>query len=109
MIQKNILATALAVAFGWPLAASAADDGELAQIREQIKQLKEGYESRIQALEKRVQEAEAKTGVAQAQSAPAPGPAAAPAGANAFNPSIALILGGTYANLSQDPAQYRLQ
>ncbi len=28
---------------------------------------------------------------------------------NAFNPSVALILGGTYANLSQDPEKYRLQ
>lgn len=33
--------------------------------------------------------------------------AAAPAAANAFNPAIALILSGTYSNLSQDPATYR--
>ena len=45
-------------------------------------------------------------------------PAAAPlpatvggaqASASAFNPAISLILNGTYANLSHDPAKYRLQ
>ena len=42
--------------------------------------------------------------------APAATPVATtPAAANVFNPKIALILGGTYANLSQDPNQYRLQ
>ncbi|MBK4738934.1 hypothetical protein [Noviherbaspirillum pedocola] len=39
---------------------------------------------------------------------PAAMPASA-AGANAFNPAISAILGGTYANLSRDPKQYRLQ
>ena len=58
MLKKTVLMTALAVAFGVPLAASAADDRELAQIRDQIRQLKESYETRIQALEKRLQEAE---------------------------------------------------
>ncbi len=33
--------------------------------------------------------------------------AAAAAAANAFNPAIALILSGSYASLSQDPANYR--
>lgn len=115
MFQKNILAAALAVAFGMPLAAYAADDRELAQIREQIQQLKEAYEARIQALERRLQQAEASAAQAQSRTAEAaPVAAATPpspmaASSNAFNPSIALILGGTYANLSQDPKQYRLQ
>lgn len=111
MLKKNIVAAAVAAAFALP-SAFAADDAELAQIREQIRQLKETYEVRIQALEKRVQEAEAKSASAPAE--PARAVAAAPAAsgrsnANAFNPSIALTLGGTYARLSQDPAQYRLQ
>jgi hypothetical protein len=33
----------------------------------------------------------------------------APSAANAFNPAVSLIIGGTYANLSQDPGRYRLQ
>ncbi len=43
---------------------------------------------------------------------PPPAPvAAAPAGgsASAFNPAISLVLAGTYANLSRDPATYHLQ
>src|ERR1700736_5744350 len=110
MLKKTVLRTALAVAFGVPLAASAADDRELAQIRDEIRQLKESYETRIQALEKRLQEAETKPPMAQ-QSQPAEAPAfgAPVASASAFNPAISLILDGTYANLSQDPAKYRLQ
>ncbi|MFC5473493.1 hypothetical protein [Paraherbaspirillum soli] len=116
MLIKTVLTTALAVAFGVPAAASAAGDGELAQIREQIRQMKESYESRIQALEKRLADAEARSET-KTQNAPPPAIAAAPAAAitsattslTAFNPAIALILGGTYANLSQDPNRYRLQ
>jgi hypothetical protein len=40
-----------------------------------------------------------------AQSAPPSGAAMS----NLFNPAVSLILTGTYANLSQDPKQYRLQ
>ncbi|HEX7441058.1 MAG TPA: hypothetical protein VF319_13280, partial [Caldimonas sp.] len=57
-------------------------------------------EARLQALQQRV-----------AAPAPAMTPTggAAQASAAAFNPAISLILNGTYANLSRDPANYRLQ
>jgi hypothetical protein len=129
MLKHSVMTAALAVAFGVPFSAHAADEKELAQIREQIQQLKSNYEARIQALEKRLQEVEVKPeakpqpngetkGVANtsepnlpqlpvaAASVPVGGVAASASG---FNPSVALILGGTYANLSQDPQQYRLQ
>jgi len=109
MLKNSVLATALAAAFGTPLCASASDNSELAQIRNEIKQMKESYETRIQALEKRLQEAQANTGSPQTQAAAAPTPTAANVSSNVFNPSVALILGGTYANLSQDPNQYRIQ
>ena len=38
--------------------AHAATDADLAEIRDQIRQLKESYEARIQALEQRLKEAE---------------------------------------------------
>ena len=44
-----------------------------------------------------------------AAAAPAALPAPANTSANAFNPAISAILGGTYARLSQDPKQFRLQ
>jgi hypothetical protein len=127
MLKKTVLTAALAAAFVAP-AAQAADDKELAAIREQIRQMKESYEARLTALEQRLQEAQA--AVAQAQnaavaaqqaSAAAPAPAApvtapepapvAPAAAasNAFNPNISLVLAGAYQNLSQDPNKYRIQ
>ncbi len=113
MFRNTVLTAALAAAFCAPISASAADDKELAQIRDEIKQLKENYETRIQSLEKRLQEAqnqlEKTSSPSVAASAPAPAPAGATAAANAFNPATALILGGTYANLSQDPRQYRIQ
>jgi hypothetical protein len=111
-------ASALALALVAPPIAQAATDADLADIRDQIRQLKESYEARIQALEQRLKDAEAKGAVAPvAQPAPAPAPvaaapapaAAAPAaGISAFNPAISAVLQGTYTNLSQDPNQYAL-
>jgi hypothetical protein len=121
MLKTTVLSAAIAAALFNPLSASAADDKELAAIRAQIREMKESYEARLQSLEQRLQDAQSAAAQAQnealasrqapAASAPTPAPVAvaAPASANTFNPSIALILGGTYANLSQDPNQYRLQ
>jgi hypothetical protein len=127
MLTKTVLMTALAAAFAVPMSASAADDKELAAIRAQILEMKQSYEARLQSLEQRLQDAQAaaaqaQNAAAQAQAAPAPATAPAPAAAppsapapaaatasNAFNPNISLVLGGTYARLSQDPLQYRLQ
>ena len=141
MYKITVLTVALATVLATPLAA-AADDRDLAQIREQIRQMKDEYEARIRALEQLLQQAEAKSERAAAQaripanqpsSATASAPASAPtsvsaatassgpmptsaaragsggAAANAYNPAMALILGGTYARLSQDPSQYRIQ
>lgn len=109
--------------------ALAASDADLDQLREEIRQLKQSYETRIDALEARVKAAEAaanrESGTA---SAPTPVPvsavppaavapqAASPSSsapptasaANAFNPAISAVLEGVYANLSQDPTRYAL-
>jgi hypothetical protein len=118
MFNTTIMRSALLAALVIPLSASAADDKDLAAIRAQIREMKESYEARLQALEQRLQDAQAAAAQAQNEARaapapvaaiPAPAPAAAPAASNAFNPNISLVLGGTYANLSQDPGQYRLQ
>ncbi len=124
MLNKTVLTTALAAAFAISHSAHAADaatnDKELAAIRAQIQEMKASYESRLQALEQRLQEAQAAVAQAQnAAAAPAPAPAApaapvvaaapAPAAASAFNPAISLVLGGTLSNLSKDPGDYRFQ
>jgi hypothetical protein len=102
--------------------AHAATDADLAEIRNQIRQLKESYEARIQALEQRLKEAESKTAAApppvaasQPTSPPialapaAPAATSAPTGGlSAFNPAISAVLQGVYANLSQDPKQYAI-
>jgi hypothetical protein len=136
MYKRTVMVAALAAAFVAPLHAHAADDKELAEIREQIKQMKQSYEARLSALEQRLQDAQAalaqaQNAAAQAPATPAPGAAGAPvvaqeaapapveaplvpaggnaAGANAFNPQISLVLAGTYANLRRDPTQSRIQ
>ena len=81
--------------------AYAATDAELAEIRNQIKSLKDEYESRIRALEDKLKEAEARP--------PATAPAAsASTGLAAFNPAVSVVLQGTYANLSRDPNAYAI-
>ena len=105
---------ALASALAWPAGASA-QDGGLAELREEMKALKRSYEERMQALEKRLAEAEARAakaessaGPARTAEAPAPQPQATAARENAFNPAISLILQGTYARTSQDPNNFAI-
>ena len=122
----TVFGLAVAASCCIPLSSVAADEPDAAvqlqQLKEQIAELRQGYELRLQALERRIaelQSASAKPPVdrhappaAAAVAEPPPAPvAAAPAGgsASAFNPAISLILAGTYANLSRDPATYRLQ
>jgi hypothetical protein len=135
MLKEPVLMTAVALAFAaaTPVAASAATDQELAQMRDEIRQMKQDYEARIRSLEQRLQAADAKSAPEQAVSSTAAVPAApapvvpaaaestatsttaatattgAPSSDYAFNPAISAILGGTYANLSQDPKQFRIQ
>ncbi len=128
MLTKTVLSAALAAACAVSTSAHAADDKDLAAIRAEIQAMKASYEARLEALEQRLQEAQA--AVAQAQNAAQPAPAsaaataatAAPAsvaapvapgpaatGANAFNPAISMVLGGSFTNLSKDPGEFRFQ
>ncbi len=102
-----------------PLQAVANED--IDQLRRQLEQLKQDYESRIEALEKRLLEAEqsqqklkqkvsAQQPVTEPQVAPTQPPAQATAmrSDRSFNPAISLILDGRYSDFSQDPEQYSL-
>jgi hypothetical protein len=98
----------------------AATDADLAEIRDQIRQLKESYEARIHALEQRLKDAESRpsaagpvapaatTPVAPATPAVASAAPAPASGISAFNPAISAVLQGAYTNLSQDPNKYAL-
>lgn len=111
MVRSMWFAAAFAVATGAALPAHA-QDPELTKIREELRQLREAYESRIQALERRLQETEVTAGKAEQSAAKAESAAAQagvrPAGENAFNPAISLIMQGTLARSSRDPASYRI-
>lgn len=120
MYKHRLLAFAVALSV-LPHAGYAATDDDLKELREQVRQLKDSYEKRIEALEKRLQQTEQATGKADAAAAQAQAaasqaqavaaqaqPAGRPAGENAFNPGISLILNGTWGNLSRDPARYRI-
>ncbi len=106
-----------------PLTVLAGTDAELAALRAEIAALKQDYAARVAQLEARVDELEASGAAttASATDAGANAPAAASATAdapasggtagrnnNAFNPSMSVILAGTYANLSQSPEDYHI-
>ena len=122
MFKRNLIAAAIALAYTGP---ALAQDAELAKIREEIRQMKNAYEKRIQTLEKRLSEAESKAGKAEstaskaettatkaeqsaAKAETAASSAANRTGENAFNPAVSLILQGTYARTSQDPNQFQI-
>ena len=114
-IAFGIAAAALG-ALALPFSGHAANDDDLKELREQVRQLKDVYEKRIDALEKRLQQAEqavgsAKTAATNAEAVASQAAVQAssrPAGENAFNPGISLILNGTYGYLKNDPARYRV-
>lgn len=122
--------TLLALAATAVPALSADQSQQLQQLRLQIEAMKKDYESRLKALELRLDRAQAQpkpppidaaaaplatvpvasapTVAATHQPAPAVPVAAAPVAANGFNPALSLILSGTYATLSQDPKRYHI-
>jgi len=111
-----------------PIPAFAADSADLQQIRQEFEalktQLRQDYEHHIAELENRLTQAEASARAAQASAAQAEAKASAasnsvapvaapvvsgaPQSGNAFNPEIAAILSGSYANLKRDPSNYRI-
>jgi hypothetical protein len=101
-----------------------AADNDLKSLREEIAQMRQAYEQRINALEARLANAEAKADSAQTvarqtavqqtsvEQALAQQPmvqqAAAPTQSNSFNPEMSMILMGSYNNLKQDPNAYQI-
>ncbi len=69
MLRPTLMAAALAVALP-ALSANAGADADLDALRAELKEMKSDYESRIQALEKRLEAAESQAGTAQT---PGPG------------------------------------
>jgi hypothetical protein len=104
MLRKVTLAAVVGAAFVMPVSVTGADDTEVQSIRNEIKDLKEGYETRIRQLEQRLEQTEQRP-AAPASAAPAQ---SVPASPNAFNPAISLILDGQYSNLQRDPATYQI-
>ena len=96
-----------------------AADNDLKALREEIAQMRQTYEQRINALEARLIKAESKADNAQAvaqQTAVEQNTAqqntvqqaAAPTQSNSFNPEMSMILQGSYNNLKQDPNAYQI-
>ncbi len=110
----KLLPAGIALAMASPLA-FADSPSDIAALRQELDAMRAAYEARLKSLEQRLQAAESKT---LAVPAPAPTPVAAlpsaPAaasasgGGNTFNPSISLILSGTYARTSRDPSDYAI-
>ena len=111
-LKSGIVAPLFAATLGISLSAQAASDTELAEVRTQIRQLKEGYEAQIRALEQRLQGLEMaalKVEPIAAKTAPAAEQATARAGGEgAFNPAISVVLNGAYGNFSKDPDRYAI-
>ena len=132
------LVAALSLAIGLQGTALASPASDIAELKKALAAMKSDYDKRIGTLESQLHDTQAELAKAKAANAPAPvatapappapvaeAPAPAPVvatvdtsvaapsgaaagGANAFNPSISLILSGTYAHTSQDPGQARI-
>lgn len=119
MNKSSMTALSMALSLGMPLAAQAANDTELAEIRRQLQQMKESYEQRIASLEQKLAQTEATAAKAESVAKEAestareaslrptvantPSAAGASAAANGFNPEISLVLQGQYRNMKDVP------
>jgi hypothetical protein len=132
--MHKLVPAALALALVLPVGAHADTPAEVSALRQEMDAMRADYESRMQALEQRLQRAEAAlqtsakpvanaapvasaaplapaaVEVAPAASPPpaAPEVASTGGGANAFNPSMSLILSGLYTYTTQNPANYSI-
>ncbi len=93
--MHRILLFAVALAVATPAAQA---QQSLPEMREELKKLQQ----RIDELEGRVKDAES-TATQAAQQA-----SSRPQSESALNPAVSVILNGVYANLSRDPATYRI-
>jgi hypothetical protein len=97
-----------------PLSVGAASSEDLSDLRDQLDALKRAYESRIEALEERLQNAEnqVEENRSELTDVNRQGQPAEPAGSqsriNAFNPALSVILQGSVNSYSEDPDAYAL-
>ncbi len=96
--MRRIALSAVAAALALPAAAS--NEAELKALREEVAQMKQTYESRIESLERRLVAAE--TSKEKSQS-PQDGGARTTAAASGFNPEVSLILQGQYRRMKEVP------
>ena len=130
--MHKLLPASLALALATPFGALADTTSDINALRQEIDAMRAAYEARLQALEQRLKATEAAAATSApplavtapatpatpaapaGTSAPSAAPSATPGvvasggGANAFNPSISLILSGLYTRTSQDPANYAI-
>ena len=120
MLKAYVISGAVALALVLPATTRAQTNPQLDEIRKQIQDMKESYDTRIQALEKQLKDAEdtaakAQSAATQAQSTAGQAKESAeaasqatglkpPASPSAFNPAMSLILQGGYYNSNQNPA-----
>ncbi len=106
MSSRVCVAAALLLTLVVPAAAQA---DEIESLRTEIESLKADYAARLQALEARIDELEVQNRTAPgAESMGAASASVARNALTAFNPAMSVILGGHYANVSQDPESYAI-
>jgi hypothetical protein len=129
--QALAAACAAGLALGATPSAHASTSSDVKALQKAMAEMKADYDRRLAALESQLKEARAaQAPVAPAQVAapvatpiaaaappadvapppapPAPVGAVSGGGAGAFNPAVSLILSGTYAHTTRDPASYRI-
>ena len=118
--MQKLLSASFALAMAVPLCATAQSQPNsisIQNLRQEIDAMRQDYETRIKAMEIRLEVAEHAAAVnasapqVAATSNPSQPSATAEtpmSNANAFNPAMSLVLSGLYASTSVDPANYNI-
>lgn len=114
-MKKYILCAGITAALLFPYSAYPAENNDIVELKQMLRQMKHDYEARISALEARVKEAEEQATVAESKADSATRVAveakktlAGGRGDSAFNPALSLVVQGGAASYSRDPNNWAL-
>jgi len=111
--MKHFFLSVIAITLVYATNPAWAADQEIEQLRQQLEQLKQDYNSKLEELEKRLRATELANQQENKKQKESTKPVIVTAGEDSstkssFNPDISLILDGRYGHFSQDPEEYEL-
>ena len=100
-LQRSLISSIMALLLAFHTAPASADDSDIEELKNELKQLRDAYEKRLSELESKIDAANRSGVSVRAPSDSINAPSGRNIKSNAFNPSIGLVLNGYYQEFSE--------